>query len=132
MVEMDAEEDTSAQRGTAPAGPGSFGNLPTEFLQDVQTALEELGYDLTSADAMQMLAGDPSLIEQLLPVLTASGAASAVVTERLRQWQQAIQEQLELEKKMKAKKQRPVWRCAACGRYGCPVAPYIESYQEVE
>jgi hypothetical protein len=129
---MDTAEDISAQRETAPAGPGSFGNLPTEFLQVVQTALEDLGHDLTSGDAMQTLAGDPSLVEQLLPVLTASGAAPAVVTERLRQWQQAIQEQLEMEKKMKAKKQRPVWRCAACGRYGCPVAPYIESYQEVE
>lgn len=69
---MDTAEDTSGQHDTA---PGSFGNLPTEFLQDVQTALEDVGYDLTSADAMQMLAGDPSLVEQLLPVLAAWGSA---------------------------------------------------------
>lgn len=63
---------------------------------------------------MQTLAGDTSLVEQLLPVLTASGAAPAVVTERLRLWQQAIQEwldiqeQLEMGKLMKANQQQPV------------------------
>jgi rubrerythrin len=125
-----AEKEEEQQQDTAPAG--SFGNLPTAFLQDVQTGLESLGYDLTSPDAMLQLATDTGLTERLLPLLTADGASSAIVIERIRQWQQAIQEQMEMEKQLKAKKQRPVWRCEVCGRYGCPVAPYIESYQEVD
>lgn len=135
-VVMECTEEEEEQQQQPPVdtarGSGSFGNLPPEFLQDVQTALETLGYDLTSADAMQQLAGDGGLTERLLPLLTAGGTSSAVITERIRQWKQAIQEQLEMERQMKAKKQRPVWRCAVCGRYGCPVAPYIESYQEVD
>lgn len=132
-VEAAEQVDSTEEMETVPAaGAGGFGNLPLEFLQDVQTALESLGFDLTSADAMQQLAGDPSLVDKLLPLLTACGASPAVVTERLRQWQQAMQEQMEVERQLKAKKQRPVWRCAACGRYGCPVAPYIESYREVD
>lgn len=124
LAEEPQQQDTGAS--------GSFGNLPIEFLQDMQTALEGRGYDLSSPDIMQQLAEDPDLAEQLLPLLTASGTSTAVAQERVRQWQQAIQEQMEMEKLLKAKKQRPVWRCAACGRYGCPVAPYIESYQEVD
>jgi predicted metal-binding protein len=38
---------------------------------------------------------------------------------------------MEQERELAKKKQRPVWRCAVCGRYGCPVAPYIERYEEV-
>lgn len=70
--------------------------------------MESLGYDLTSADSMLQLAGDASLAERLLPLLTADGTSSAIVTERIRQWQQAIQQQIELEKQLKAKQQQPV------------------------
>eukprot|EP00983_Pelagomonas_calceolata_P042457 1138506-Pelagomonas_calceolata.AAC.17 len=54
-----------------------------------------------------------------------------LLPELVRQWQKAIQEQMQLEQECAKKKQVPVWRCAACGRYGCPVAPYIETYQEI-
>jgi hypothetical protein len=106
---------------------GSIGGLPNEFLQDMQAALEALGFDLTSPSIMQQLAGDPALASKLLPLL---GGDAAVVAERVRQWQQAIEQQLEQEREAARKKQRPVWRCAVCGRYGCPVAPYIERYEE--
>ena len=43
-----------------------------------------------------------------------------------------LQEQMEQEKELAKKKQAPVWRCAVCGRYGCPVAPYIESMIDVD
>lgn len=111
---------------------GSFGNLPTAFLQHVQTGFEFLGYDFATPDSMLQLASDTVLTVQLLPLLTADSTSAASATDMIRQWQQAIQEQVEVAKQLKAKKQRPVWRCAVCGRYGCPVAPYIESYQEVD
>eukprot|EP00775_Hariotina_reticulata_P004272 gene4272-4525_t len=118
---------------TAAAAPGGFGGLSTEFLKDVQTALEDVGYDLTSQSIMQQLASDQTVAAKLLPLLTNStaGLDAATVVEWVRQWQQAIQEQLEVEKQLAKKKQRPVWRCAACGRYGCPVAPYIERMEDV-
>lgn len=53
------------------------------------------------------------------------------LAEMVRRWQQALQEQMQQEMELAKKKQAPVWRCAVCGRYGCPVAPYIESYQEI-
>jgi hypothetical protein len=81
---------------------------------------------------MRLLAGDASLAQKLVPLLTASGMSPAVAAEKVRVWQQAVQEMLELEKLLARTKQRPVWRCAVCGRYGCPVAPYIESYQEFD
>ena len=46
----------------------------------------------------------------------------------------AIEQQKRIEEEIERKKraQRPVWRCYQCGGYGCPVAPYIDSYQEVD
>jgi hypothetical protein len=116
---------------------GGFGGLSPAFLTAMQDALEQAGYDLTSEDIMQELAGDDSLADGLVSKLLAAPKATGVtdpllLKEMVRQWQQAIQQQMELEKKLKPKKKRPVWRCAVCGRYGCPVAPYIESYQEFE
>lgn len=108
----------------------SFGGLDAGFLKDMQSGLEALGYDLTSTDIMQQLSGDAGLPEVLLPHMGEADGDAAVLREKVRQWQQAIQQQIELEKELAKKKRRPVWRCAACGRYGCPVAPYIESYQE--
>lgn len=117
---------------TPPKKSGSFGGLSSQFLAGVQSSLEDLGYDLTSADIMQQLVGDTNLPETLLASLASviGGVAGSVLREMVRQWQQALAEQLELEKELAKRKQIPVWRCAVCGRYGCPVAPYIESYQD--
>jgi hypothetical protein len=124
------DEDWEVVR-EAPAKPdqpgGSFGGLPNQFLQDMQSGLEALGFDLTSPDIMQQLAGDSQLAAKLLPLL---GGDAAVIAAYVRQWQQAIEQQMEQEREAAKKKQRPVWRCAVCGRYGCPVAPYIERYEE--
>ena len=119
------------------AGAGGFGGLSPAFLSAMQDALEQAGYDLTSADIMDELSGDDFLPDALVSKLLAAAKATGVndpllLKEMVRQWQRAIEQQMELEKKLKQKKQRPVWRCAACGRYGCPVAPYIEFYQEVD
>jgi hypothetical protein len=58
-------------------------------------------------------------------------ADPGLLREMVRQWQQAIEQQVQREQELRRKRQKPVWRCAVCGRYGCPVAPYIESYEEM-
>ena len=45
--------------------------------------------------------------------------------------EQDAEREREKAKELAKKNQAPVWRCAACGRYGCGVAPYVESYQDV-
>lgn len=127
-VAMEEDEEEEEQPPTMKP-PGGFGGLSNEFLSDMQAALEALEYDLSSADIMQQLAGDPDLADKLLPLL--KGPSAAVVMEWVKQWQRAIEEQLEQERELAKKQQRPVWRCAVCGRYGCPVAPYIERYEEI-
>jgi rubrerythrin len=133
-----AAEETAGEAAAAKASPEiGFGGLSKEFLMAMQDALEDLGLDLSSADIMQELAGDQSLPGQLMERLLQSARATgvkdpAVLREMVRQWQQAIKEQMEEEKRLAKKKKRPVWRCAVCGRYGCPVAPYIERYDEVD
>lgn len=65
-------------------------------------------------------------------MLASSGQDPSLLVDQVRMWQQALEEMLKQDQELKKKKQAPVWRCAACGRYGCPVAPYIESYIEVD
>jgi len=57
----------------APRVAGSFGGLSTDFLQAMQSSLEALGYDLSSADLMQELAG--ALLSG--PLRTAADATNA-------------------------------------------------------
>ena len=127
-------EEVAAPPAPPGAAAGGFGGLSQQFLQDVQAGLEALGYDLTSSDVMARLAGDEGLVQALLQQLVAGGAGgdAALLIQSIKQWQRAIAEQMALELELKRKKQRPVWRCAACGRYGCPVAPYIERLEEVD
>jgi rubrerythrin len=112
------------------------GGLDMDFLRNMQSALEDLGYDLTSQNIMEQLASDQTVAARLLPLLLTSsssttGSDGATMAEWVRQWQQAIQEQMEVEKQLAKKQQRPVWRCRVCGSYGCPVAPYIEYMEDV-
>lgn len=118
----------------APLPARAFAGLDPEWLVEVQSALEALGYDLTCSSAMSQLANDGSLVDALLSRLIGKAGVHDVfiLKEMIRRWQAALKEQMELELELKKKKQVPVWRCAACGRYGCPVAPYIESYQELD
>lgn len=113
----------------------TFAGLSTEFLQAMQSSLEELGVDLTSEDAMEQLGGDGSLPDSLVPALRKTAAGGkvdpAILKQMVKQWQQAIPKQMQLKRELAKKKQVPVWRCAVCGRYGCPVAPYIERYDEI-
>lgn len=113
-----------------------FGGLSNGFFSDMQSSLEAAGYDLTSDDIMDHLSRDTGLAETLLPLLMAGGGGSgkdaATLTELVRRWQEEIAKQVEADKEAKRKKQVPVWRCAACGGYGCPVALYIKSFWEME
>lgn len=128
---LESDEVEDEQREEADLSSSGFGGLDMTFLKDMQSGLESLGYDLTSSDIMQQIVQDAGLPEALLLLLATMGGDVAILKEKIRQWQQAIQQQIEQEKELAKKGQRPVWRCAVCGRYGCPVAPYIESYQEV-
>ncbi|KAG2452041.1 hypothetical protein HYH02_003079 [Chlamydomonas schloesseri] len=133
VVEERTEEQqqappAAAQPGSGGGGGGGFGGLPPAFLTAMQDALETLGYDLSSMDVAAALAADPSLAHKLPPLL--SGWEPALVLDMIRKWQEALAKQLEQEREAARRKQRPVWRCAVCGRYGCPVAPYIERYEE--
>jgi hypothetical protein len=132
-AEKEAEEEAAPVAAAAP--PGSFGGLSMPFLRVVQEELEVQGFDLASADIMQQLASAATLPEDLLPGLMGAGAATGVTDPEVllslvRQWQRAIEQHMKLEMETKRKKQRPVWRCEACGRYVCPVAPYIKRYQD--
>ncbi|KAG2423774.1 hypothetical protein HXX76_015050 [Chlamydomonas incerta] len=126
-------QEAPAAAATAPepghGAGGGFGGLPPAFLTTMQDALETLGYDLSSMDIAAALAADPSLADKLPPLL--SGWEPALVLDMIRKWQAALAEQMEQEREAAKRRQRPVWRCAVCGRYGCPVAPYIERYEEV-
>jgi protein-disulfide isomerase-like protein with CxxC motif len=131
---MEAAEPDAEAAPLAPAAP-AFAELGEPFLRGVQDALEALGYDLTSDDAMAALAADAGLAERLLPALLAGGAGggdAALALELVRRWQEALAEQVEADKEAKRRRQRPVWRCGACGRYGCPVMPYIERFVDLD
>ncbi|KAJ9508188.1 hypothetical protein QJQ45_021542, partial [Haematococcus lacustris] len=113
----------------------AFDRLGPEFLADLQGALEQQGHDLSNEALVQRLAGDGSLPDALLPLLARSAGSArdlGMLLEMVRQWQRAVQQQMELQRKLAKKGKRPVWRCAVCRRYGCPVAPYIERYEEVD
>lgn len=127
----------SARPSSSPRrkGDGSFGKLSLEFLKGVQTSLETLGYDLIKdPDVMQKIVSNRNLSEDLFQLM--SNVMPGVQPEELRnmisKWGVAVNEQLVLETNAKTKKTRPIWRCAVCGRIGCPVAPYIDGSEEFE
>lgn len=116
-------------------GQDTWSALDSGFLSAMQDALEALGYDLSSMDIVGTLAGDASLTHRLMPLLMQAlgqGMQPDMLRDMVRQWQEKIKEQMEVERKRAQKGKRPVWRCAACGRYGCPVAPYIEREEEYD
>lgn len=137
----EVEQATASNAQTAAQLPvvdaptaGGFDGLSKEFLSAMQDSLENLGYDLTRTNIIQELLNDASLPDTLLGYMSSmlGGIDTTLLREMIRQWKQALEQQLEQEKQAATKKQRPVWRCSVCGRYGCPVAPYIESYVEVD
>ncbi len=140
--EQQQQQEATEAKDAAPVADkqvqdDGFGGLDPALLRAMQDALEAMGADLSSLDAVQVLAGDPGLAEQLLPLMDLAGLGGggglsvAVAREMVRQWQVMMKKRMEEERELAKKRQRPVWRCAVCGRYGCPVAPYIERYEEV-
>lgn len=112
----------------------SFGGLPRDFLEALQTAIQRAGNDTSSFNAMAKLAKNPAFGNTILASLSGlvSGYDAEVLKEMVRQWQEAFRQAVEAEKALAKKKKRPIWRCAVCGRYGCQVAPYIEGYAEIQ
>lgn len=114
----------------------SFGGLSTEFLTAMQQTLEAAHFDLTSPNSMEQLAEDPQLalkVQEVLArdVVSLKSASPKTIVDMIWRWQSALKEQLQEEKEMVKKKRRPVWRCRICGRYGCPVSPYVERYEAI-
>ncbi len=77
---------------------------------------------------------DPSLADTMLNRLSASlaGAYQAeILRQWIKKWQQEIQDAMEQERALAAKKLRPIWQCQVCGRYNCNYRPAIVGYTEV-
>ena len=111
-----------------------FTDIPKDFLEDITEVFEEFNI----SDFQSAINFD---VELLSSKLIAKGRMADLVKDLLTQWKNALQEALEQQKRIegeierKKRAQRPVWRCAACGRPsnpGCSVAPYIESYVDVD
>ncbi|KAG1673297.1 hypothetical protein FOA52_002577 [Chlamydomonas sp. UWO 241] len=133
----DAAEEGEAEgegRDEGGAPRGDFGGLGQEFLAGLQGVLETMGYNLSSQSEMAKLADDVSLPGLLAYSMIGVGGAADIEasTKMVVRWQAALKEQVATDEETKERKQRPVWRCAACGRYGCLVAPYIERMEEVD
>eukprot|EP00884_Botryococcus_braunii_P010997 jgi/Botrbrau1/1989/Bobra.0052s0031.1 len=128
----ETEVDEKEVKKTLPDVP-SFGGLPNDFLEALTTAIQRLGHDTSSFGAMAKLAQDPGFNLDVLDSLggLVSGYEAEILKEMVRQWQEAYKKAVEEQKALAKKKLCPVWRCAVCGRYGCQVAPYIESYVEM-
>jgi rubrerythrin len=106
---------------------GPAGNaFPPEFLSRLQRALDARRI-LSEADLEQLLEGP--IPTDLMAEL---GEFADIMPKWEADWREKQKERQRLEMLAKQKQQRPVWRCAACGRYGCPVAPYIERMEEFE
>jgi hypothetical protein len=141
VVHKDAAKAQDAEAALPSETPAAqsvdaFEQLPRDVLEKLQTAVAQSGVDSNDSEAMMRLANDPSAASALARKLNPTNASELQkLTEVVRQWQLILKRQLEMiqesKKKMAAKKRRPVWRCNACGRYGCNVAPYIESYQDI-
>ena len=111
-----------------------FTEIPIDFLQDITEIFDEL--NITDMDTA--LNFDTQVLSSRL---IAKGRMADLVKDLLNQWQKALQEAIEQQKRIdeeierKKRAKRPVWRCAVCGRPsnpGCPVAPYIAYYIDVD
>lgn len=95
----------------------------------MQAALEGQGYQFGDLEAVKQLAADPGLADKLVSLMP--DVAVDQVQQGVKQWQEDAKKELKKEEEAKAKKLRPVWRCAVCGRYNCSFRPYIERYEEI-
>jgi len=111
-----------------------FQCIPKDFLAEINRVLSEAGVDITNA--ADIMSFDKEELLQKLGVV--SGRDVALVKHLLEQWDRALKEAIEQQRKIeeeiaqKKRKQRARWRCAVCGRMGCQVAPYIEGYDEID
>ena len=111
-----------------------FTEIPKDFLEDITEIFEEFNItDLESAFAFDL--------DILSSKLVARGRMADLVKDLITQWKNALKEAMEQQKRIeeeierKKRTRRPVWKCRVCGRPsnpGCPVAPYIAYYIDVE
>lgn len=108
-----------------------FLDIPIDFLEDLTENMEQLNI----TDPQDAVNFD---IDILSKKLIGKGRQNDLVLDLLRQWRKAMLEAIEQQKRIeeeiarKIRSRRPVWRCAACGSPGCPFAPYIYGYQDID
>ena len=126
--------DALVEIETEPEVRNHFMDIPIDFLEDLTEIFDEL--DITDSQA----ALDYDL-DILTKKLTSKGRRNDLVVYLIRQWRKALLEAIEQQRRIeeeierKKRSRRPVWRCAVCGRPskpGCPVAPYIYGFQDID
>eukprot|EP01063_Lacrimia_lanifica_P027259 TRINITY_DN3805_c0_g1_i2.p1 TRINITY_DN3805_c0_g1~~TRINITY_DN3805_c0_g1_i2.p1 ORF type:complete len:2457 (+),score=568.87 TRINITY_DN3805_c0_g1_i2:120-7490(+) len=128
-AEADATPAEQAEQGDAatdalPSGDNGVWNRPPlthEFLHAMTDRAVALG--ITTLGQLSTKLDSPEL---------AQGFDPETVSAWRRIWRDEEARRVEIEREARKKKLRPVYRCAVCGRYGCPVAPYVEKYEEFD
>ena len=137
VIDMDVAEDSTIsekEQKDPPEIENQFTEIPTDFLEDITEIFEK--FNIT--DPESALAFDEDILSSSLVV---KGRMSDLVKDLIKKWKNALKEAIaqqkrieeEIERKKRAK--RPVWKCRVCGRPsnpGCPVAPYIAYYIDVD
>lgn len=112
-----------------------FTDIPIDFLNN----LEEI-FNQSNITNFQAHSNFHMPLDVLTNNLVAKGTKNELVSDLLRQWRNALLEVIQQEKRireeleLKMQSRRPLWRCSVCGRPsnpGCPVAPYIYGYQDI-
>ena len=102
--------------------------MSKKVLQAIQDTLEEdMGVDIQDWDDVHENADkvDPNKVAERAGI--EPEVAKKTVNKWIERMKGAYKQKMDAEKKNR----RPRWRCAVCGRLGCPVAPYIDGYDEV-
>ena len=128
------DNDTTTETESQDEVNNHFKDIPKDFLVDLTDIIDELKI----TDFQSALDFD---VDELTEKLVRKGRKNELVIQLLRQWRKALLEAIEQQRRIeeeisrKKRSRRPIWRCAVCGRAsnpGCPVAPYIYGYQDID
>lgn len=116
-----------------------FSSVPPTALSELQKLLQ-LTYLDNEEGIKQILSGGQNgpLADMLVHQLAASmRIAPDYARQIMQQWLSAQQKLEDLQKEVKKRKLRPIWRCRVCGRadmpfIACYVAPFIVRYDETD
>eukprot|EP00397_Hematodinium_sp_SG-2012_P000289 GEMP01000289.1.p1 GENE.GEMP01000289.1~~GEMP01000289.1.p1 ORF type:complete len:2487 (+),score=732.48 GEMP01000289.1:46-7506(+) len=124
VASTDVEAGIDSDAGES-ADVSKFAGLPRAFLTELQDVLLTNDIDITDAEQVLAFAENSKAVRKQFDA------------DLLAKWQTALRKAMAEEKRLaeevarKQLTQRPLWRCAICGRPNCRVAPYIEGYELV-